>query len=427
MVKLFSYPDAENFIYNLVPSTFTGDYSKGYGLERIKYALNQLGNPQDKVKAIHMAGTSGKGSTVSFISRLLQEQGFKVGLTVSPHVLDIRERIQLNNKLIAKDLFAKYFSEIYPTLESTKQNGFGTLSYFETIITLAYYSFWKENVDYAVIETGLGGTLDATNVIHNPDKLNIIGKIGMDHVEILGGTLKEIAENKAGIMQKDQTVIYLNQPGTVNDVIVKRAKKKECDAYSHNPEHLIFRSFDLSSLPDFQRLNFSLAYRVYKFLSARDKFSIKTNDVQSVIDSFTILGRFDQKEYKGKKFILDGAHNPQKIQALVKSLVGKYENKKFIFIFASKQNKDYESMLKYLIPHAKKFIFTEFLVEQDVLHKSASARELGIILERLRFSNYLITQNVAEALKDASELNSEPIVITGSFFLLGGFYKLLDQ
>lgn len=438
-MKQFTFQEAQQCIFDMVPSSVGSDYSKGYGLERIVFVLNKLDLPQEKLKVIHIAGTSGKGSTASFISKILQNLGYKTGLTVSPHVINIRERIQINNTPISENLFARYFSEIKPYLDASKHAGLGSLSYFETLIVLAYYTFYKEKVDYAVIETGLGGTLDATNVIHNPQKLAVITKIGYDHMNILGNTLKEIAENKAGIIQKHQTVLYLDQPVEINEVILARAKQTESQTYAYNNDyeidyqHVIYKlqdntniRIDKGDLPIFQLENLGIALDAICILSQRDGFQIDNQKVQEVTSSFSFLGRFDKKLLKGKEFILDGAHNPQKMNAFVSSLVKNYPKKKYVFIFACKQNKDYEALLKSIVPLADKIHLTQFEIEQDMVHKSVSPRALAVTLEKLNFQDYEIFSDPKTAILESLNYPSEPIVITGSFFLISNIYELFS-
>ncbi len=146
---------------------FVGDL----GLQRAKYFMRLLGNPQNKLKVIHIAGTSGKGSTAYLTSQLLQSQGFRVGLSISPHIFDIRERIQINNQLPTEKLILGYFNQILPTIEKMEKCRYGTPTYFEILVGLAYYIFAKEKLDYAVIETGLGGRLDGTNTVTNKNKI----------------------------------------------------------------------------------------------------------------------------------------------------------------------------------------------------------------------------------------------------------------
>src|SRR3989344_5192458 len=170
----------------------TPDPAAEAGFNRAKQLLSLLGNPQNKLKTIHVAGTSGKGSTAMALSHILVAHGFKVGLTVSPHVYDIRERCQINNRAITTKKFQTYLSQILPVIEKLKKRT-KVPTYFEALVALAFVAFAAEEVDYAIVETGMGGLLDATNTVDRDDKLCLLTKIGYDHTQILGNSLEEIA------------------------------------------------------------------------------------------------------------------------------------------------------------------------------------------------------------------------------------------
>jgi len=179
-----SYIEVRKWLENFIPHTWT---RKELGLERISYLLKLLGNPQDKFKSIHIAGTSGKGSTAYYLARLLQsssQKPIKVGLHISPHLVDIRERMQINGQLIKLTKFTKLIEDIKGPVESMKNSKVGFPSYFEILVAAAFLYFAQEKVDWAVVEVGLGGRLDATNVL-NP-ALTVITNVGLDHTDILG-------------------------------------------------------------------------------------------------------------------------------------------------------------------------------------------------------------------------------------------------
>ena len=197
------YFEVRKWLESYIPQTYT---KKELGLGRIKYLLKLLDNPQDKFKSIHVAGTSGKGSTAFYISRLLKEsksQRVKVGLHLSPHLVDIRERLQINGKLVPMNRFIKLLNEIKPVVEVIqKSKPELTPSYFEILVAASFLYFAQSKVDWAVVEVGLGGRLDATNVL-NPE-VSVITNIGLDHTDILGKTIEEIAREKAGIIKSDK-------------------------------------------------------------------------------------------------------------------------------------------------------------------------------------------------------------------------------
>src|SRR3990172_657457 len=274
------YYECRIWLENFIPHTWT---RKELGLERISYLLKLLGNPQNKFKSIHIAGTSGKGSTAFYIAKLLEYAGpvshsppasaqssqpsessrssepldlravgspsmtatrypstvnrkpltFKIGLHISPHLIDIRERLQINGKLIPMNRFIKLIGEIKPTVESMKDSKVGSPSYFEILVAAAFLYFAKVKVDWAVVEVGLGGRLDATNVL-NPE-LTIITNVGLDHTEILGTKVEKIAYEKAGIIKQGVSVVTGVERKALK-IIQKVAKQKKAPLITINTQ-----------------------------------------------------------------------------------------------------------------------------------------------------------------------------------------------
>ena len=218
-MQLKTFDQALEYVYSFIPTGTKKLYSGKKGLARTKFLLRELGNPQDKLKIVHIAGTSGKGSTAYLISILLKALGFRVGLHISPHLVDIRERVQIDNRMISKPKFLKYLNQLVPAIEKTTESEYGQPTYAEVLTSLAFYSLQQEGTDYAVIETNLGGLLDMTNTVSNPSKLCIITRMGFDHVKILGHRLADIATQKAGIIKPGNRVVSLYQLPQTNQVI----------------------------------------------------------------------------------------------------------------------------------------------------------------------------------------------------------------
>jgi len=417
------------------------------GLDRQKEILRLLDNPQDKIKTIHIAGTSGKGFTSFYLSSLLVGQGFNVGLTLSPHLLDIRERFQINNQLISQKDFVFYLNQIIPVIEKIKTTKFGNPTFFEILIALAFYIFYQKKVDYAVIETGLGGLMDGSNTINSPDKVVVLTKIGLDHTNILGPNLTSIATQKAGIIHSHNPCFSINQKPVVKKVFDQVALNKQTTInyldhqknithispknftleYDFNFADLHLKSVKLNTIGLYQIDNSALALSVLQFLSSRGNFSLNTNSIYQTIFDCNFPGRVDLQKINHKYFIFDGAHNPQKMTALIKSLKTFFPDQKFTFLLAFKQRKDFAKMVKMIIPFADQIILTKFKVVSDyTVQFSQSQSSLSKLFSDLNFHNYKNISNQSEALNFVLKSNN-PIVVTGSLYLLSDIYPLLKK
>ncbi|MFH0819353.1 MAG: Mur ligase family protein, partial [Patescibacteria group bacterium] len=278
---LNSSQTAHNFLLKLKP--------QAYSTARIQAFLSYLNNPQDKFKVVHVAGTSGKGSTCQMIASILKQAGYKTGLTISPYLIDPLEKIQINNRQISEKFFINLVNK-YKFL-IVKFN----LTYFEAFIALTFIYFARQKVDYAVVETGLGGRLDATNVFNNP-ALSIITNIGLDHTEVLGKTKKQIAREKSAIIKNSQKAITGSR-------LIKNAKYIDITKTVNIKTNL---------LGEFQKQNAILAIEACKFLKIPEKY------IKAGLLKLNHFGRFTVQSQK-PLIIIDGAHNPDKIHAFISS------------------------------------------------------------------------------------------------------------
>lgn len=425
-----NFSQVEDYIFSLIADSIDIGYRAGFALDRVKYALSLLHNPQERIKVIHIAGTSGKGSTATFISDILIQHGFKTGLTVSPHLVDLRERIQIDGKLADKELLTKYFNEIFPIVQEVADSKYGKLTYFETIIILAFYVFQKENVEYAVIETGLGGLYDATNCVTNENKLAVITRIGFDHTHILGNTLEEITTNKAGIINKKQTLITLDAQSEIKDVLLRRAEGMESEVKVINLDAILQRNrFSTKDLPEYQLENLSLAIESCKYLAKRDNWVLTTDLVKNAINNFSFAGRFELINFKGKEILLDGAHNPQKMQSFLESLIKKYPGKNYSFVVAFKKDKDIDQMLKQISTIADSIFVTTFhTVSQDFNHKSESTETLSKIARKYFRGDLKSFERLEDCINYALEHSiTTPTIVTGSLYLVGEAKQYLSN
>jgi len=451
-ISVKTYKQALEYLYSFIPQKrflHTGEN----GIKRTKYLLQLLGNPQEKIQVIHIAGTSGKGSTGYLTSRLLTGHGFKVGFQVSPHLVDLRERFQISERLIPKELFVKYLNEIIPVIEKAKQTQWGKLTFFEIGVCLAFYIFYKEKVDYAIMETGLGGLFDGTNVVKNPKKLAVITKIGFDHQNVLGYTLSAIAFQKAGIIQIGNTVITVQQKSMVMKVFYSQCKKKKTiltvikkgksfknivvskrgTAFNYSYQNLVLPNLQLGFIGEHQVENASLALTTIDELSKRDQFTLSESKIRSSLRNARFPGRCEIYTTKYRDIIIDGAHNPQKMKAFISTIKNLYPDTKFDFLISFSEGKNQiltlHGMLKQIVPRAEKIILTNFVLDTqgDMTHSSIKNERIIKVLKKLKFFRYEITQCTKERLEHMIKDRKNPFVITGSLYLIGSIYNDLKH
>lgn len=445
-IKTFS--QFEDFLYSRIPSRsalFCGDI----GLRRTKHLLKLLKNPQNRLKVIHIAGTSGKGSTTHFCEALLRAHNFKTGMQISPHMSDIRERLQINGKLPSKKKIVEYFNEILPTIKSMQKTNLGMPTYFEILVALAFYMFEKEGVDYAVMETGLGGLLDATNTVTNRNKIALITKIGLDHTAILGKKLEEVAFQKAAIIQKGNIVLSGAQHKNASSVIEKMAEEKNADlsyvlenvsytdAASHKNQGNIFnfqfenlklKNIYLAPQGKYQQENCALALACLTKISQRDGFGISETKIMKALLQTIIPCRMETFKINEKTVIFDGAHNPQKMSALIESLKKIYPDKKLAFLFACKKEKAHEEMLSGITTIADKIYLTSFSnSKQDNPNFSKDPLVLEKFLHSKGFDDCKIIDICESAIRKLLNKNGDILVVTGSFYLIAEIRKLFKK
>ncbi|MDD5464706.1 MAG: Mur ligase family protein, partial [Candidatus Moranbacteria bacterium] len=361
-------------------------------------------------------------------------------------------------------------------------------TFFEINVALAFYMFAKEKLDYAVMETGLGGRLDATNTVTNKNKICIITKLGLDHTQILGKTISEIALEKAGIINSQNTTINTEQTPAAQTVIKNRCEEKNATLhiidkknysiisstanetifdfsfspvipgltrnpgfstqnfllqYKHKlkPQVLILdsclrrndkgrklslKNIRLGLIGIHQAENCSLALACLSILSARDKFDVNETSLRNALENINITGRLEIRKINSKTLIIDGAHNPQKMKALTSNLVSIYPQQKFTFVVAFKKGKDFKVMLKYIIPLADKILLTQFSTSgMDNHWSSIDNQEIATFLQSQNFKNFSVIKNKRSDILKNVRTSKEPVVITGSLYLISSIYPFL--
>lgn len=415
------------------------------GLERIRYILDNIDNPQRKYYTIHIAGTNGKGSVASLLASILQESGYKVGLYTSPHIFSFNERIKLNGLEIND-------TELEPLVAKLLDiGGKVNATFFEITTAIAFEYFAQKGVDIAVIETGLGGRFDATNVIS--PLFSVITKIDLDHTEHLGNTLESIAFEKAGIAKQNRPLIVGKNPKEIYYTLVKLLHSKtdillaEFLAKPSQTEYIDSRGGKL------MQFNIVSPRRNYLQLTTPLLGSYQVDNVSTAltaIETIAIpLGIEDEDIYKGIRnvrqntgfhgrleiiryeppIIVDVAHNPNAVATTFSELSHIFPSLKWNIIFAAMKDKDIQGMLSPLIPPAKRIILPNLSFEraennqkiQDMLEASSRLSPNGIDVPEVH-----LCETSAKALNFALQWN-EPLLVIGSFYLLGELAVDLNQ
>lgn len=347
-------------------SKFLSEKKIELGIDKVQFALKKFGNPENSLKFIHVAGTNGKGSTSRFISEILIESGLSVGLFTSPHLLRVEERIQLNNYNIKNSKLKKLIRNI--DLKMKIQNKLTPLTYFEKLTVAAFLYFFENKSDVVILETGLGGRLDATNVIKTP-LASVITKISKDHAEFLGNTLNKITREKCGIIKSNNKVILYNQSKRIKKIVKKKCKKLNSDLEIVKFNEIKFKKmdlegtiFDLGELKDLkikllgqhQTKNAAVAISVIQNLRNYG-FNIKKESIKRGLLKTNWPFRFEILS-NSPIVIGDGAHNLDATIKLINNLEF-YFKKKIIFVIGIFKDKEYKKMLKVASNAAKEFHF----------------------------------------------------------------------
>jgi len=334
------------------------------GLERTQELLAALGNPEKSLKFAHIAGTNGKGSTAACMAAVLQKAGYKTGLYTSPYIIRFNERMQVNGEQITDEELEKLTDEIRPFADSMKESP----TEFELITALAMKHFQNKECDIVVLEVGMGGALDSTNVIDTPE-VAVIASIGFDHVKELGPTISDIAAAKAGIIKNNSDVVVYGGLPEVEAVFERvsaehnsrlrkadfsRIKKQEFTLDGIELEIEPYSGILLKLNGTYQPKNATLAVSALEILREKG-YKITDNDIIVGLSNVKWPGRF---EILGRDpvFILDGSHNPQGVEATAESLKAHFAEQKIIFVVGVMADKDVDSMIKFIAPQAGAFI-----------------------------------------------------------------------
>lgn len=386
------------------------------GLANMARAMRLLGEPQKAYNSIHLAGTNGKGSTLTYIKEMAIEHGLTVGTFMSPGIIDLHDQIQVNGEPITKDQLAKVF-------EQFEQAGLsGVCTDFELLTCAAFQHFRNVGVDVAIIEAGMGGRYDSTNVIQAD--IAVIPSIALEHTNFLGDTLEQIAYHKAGIVKKGSTVIVGEVPDTVFTLFQQEAKsvnanilRFQTDFHLKNESIILnntrFGPFTLSMLGAHQMHNAALAVVAFVEFANKTGLAVEEAKIVESINRAQLPFRFEQVL---PNIFLDGAHNPASIEKLVALLKEHFPNNKICFVLGMLADKDVKQVLKMLESISDDFYF------MDIPNPRAMKAET--LYELCEGKNKAICTHIQEVISQKLNLD-EMIVITGSLYLLSSIRQQL--
>lgn len=383
-------------------------------LAYVAHILETLGSPQNQIPAIHIAGTSGKGSTAYYATSLLNRAGYTTGTLVSPHIASVAERSLINGQTLHEQEYLHYFQAFANLCVAHNLH----LSYFEFLTIFSFWLFKEMGVDYIIIEVGIGGRLDTTNVIFRSPTVRVITDIGLDHTELLGNTLTEIAQEKAGIIHQSDSVVMNRQASEIEMIVRQHAESQFSQFSIASP---IIDDF-LKILPDFQQRNWALAYRAVEKRLALDKKPPLSKEVLEKSVHIAIPGRLEKRNVDGVNIIFDVAHNPQKIRALVDSLRKLYPDKKPIFVVAFGQNK-HSSLAESLaiIDNLAQLAYaTTFSANYGKNHRNVPPETIQHLMKSAVEIEHNTDKALAKAIKKARQLDTY-VVVAGSFYLVSEF------
>lgn len=401
-----NYQETINWMFNQLPMyQLQGASAYKKDLTNTHLLLAHLENPQGKLKCIHVAGTNGKGSTSHMLASILQEAGYKVGLYTSPHLKDFRERIKINGKDISEEFVTDFTNEHKSFFESND------MSFFEMTVGLAFDYFAKEKVDIAVIEVGMGGRLDATNII--TPLVSVITNIGLDHMQFLGNTLESIAFEKAGIIKPNIPIIIGEYTPETKPVFL--AKAKECNSEIYFAADLISETYSSDLIGDYQIHNKKTVLQTVKVLNEQNEFKITSQNIKTallnVMKNTGLQGRWQQlKEFP--KVICDTAHNKNGLE-IVLNQIQKEDFNTLHIVLGVVNDKDLDEILP-LFPKKAIYYFCKPNIPRglDVLilkQKAASFDLKGEVYNS-------VSEAYQKAIKNAAK--SDFIYIGGSTFVV---------
>lgn len=429
-----NYEDALQYIHS------TYKFGSKLGLENITYLLNLMGNPHKKLKYIHAAGTNGKGSTCTMLSYILNDAGFKTGLFTSPYLEDFRERIQINNEIMDKEDLVNCVSVVKGAVDRMVREGRNHPTEFEIVTATAFYYFHIMQVDLVVLEVGMGGRLDATNVIEKPEVV-IITSISKDHSEYLGDTVEQIAYEKASIIKKGSHVVVYPQKKSVFNVIREMAFNKisrihavdknhmEILDYSPEGQRLNYTNpetntgideFDLSLIGAHQSINALVVLKTVEILIKKG-YNISRKNILNGMKNVKFMGRMEVLS-KNPMIIIDGAHNPDGIATLSSNIRDYFKGYDINLFFGMLGDKDVTSSIKMLLPYVTTAV--------TLTPSNPRAQKAEVTADMFRdHSDIEVTacDNIEESTKYIKTGQKDVNIYCGSLYMIGDARKAIHK
>lgn len=420
-----NYIEALNYIND------KSKYGSRLGLDSIGKLLNLLGNPQTGLKYIHIAGTNGKGSVASYISSCLNSGGYKVGLFTSPYLERFNERIQISNKDIPDEDLARITKMVKEKADVMVSEGWEHPTTFEIITAISFMHFKEENTDYVVLEVGLGGRHDSTNII-SESLVSVITTLDFDHIDVLGNTIGEIAYQKAGIIKDNGLVVsYPQDEGAINvleevsheksaelnllntDNILVKNESEEGSIFDFKYNNVTLKDIKISMLGSYQVYNASLALTTLVILRDKGLLEIDNQAIYQGLAAAKWRGRLEIMR-RNPTILIDGAHNLQGMKNLVKALE-LFEYKRLILGTAILGDKDYNEMLKVILAKADKVVVTEVNMPRKL--------EIGMLGQIVKeyVDEVYMEKDIKKAVEKVLSLASDDdlVVFAGSLYLIG--------
>jgi len=396
------YHEAVRYLQSLVQLPKKHEYMKdrvdpSVYLKRMDYFLGLLGHPEIGPKYVHITGTSGKGTVSTIIHDMLKRSGYTVGLVTSPFVTTTIEKTKVNDLFISPEDFVRIVNDIKPHIDDAYLNGpYDRPSYFEILLAISYIYFKEQKCDWVVLEVGCGGRYDYTNTIKHSE-ISLITNIDNDHLHLIGPTLADVAYEKVGIVKEGSVLFTTEENEEYLDIFKKECKAKKAEFNK------------VEAVTDKHITNHNLVR------AAGERLGISDSVTKEAIDSFRMQGR-NEVVSENPEIILDGAHNEAKMNAFVSKLD---KVKKYNIVFGAGKTKNVERMLDILIPYVNKFYFTRSMVAPSEVH---SPREMFTYTESKGVPSKIFLDPF-QAIESAKE-GGLPIVVTGSFFLVGEIRSL---